>query len=287
MARCRGGRRTPTAHSEAKEQSMTTTKVNVTGKDDTAVEVSVSTYGAGRPVLLLHGGAGPQSMTGFAEHLSAADRVNALVPIHPGFGGTDRPSALTGIRALANLYNNVIDKLDLRDVTIIGNSIGGWLTAEIALLQSPRIRDIVLIDAVGIEVPGHPVADFFSLTMDEVFRRSFHDPEPFQIDPAAMTPEAQAVAAGNRAALAAYAGESMSDPTLAARLSSLTVPTLVLWGASDQIVDADYGRAYALAIPTADFKLLTETGHSPQLETPAQVLKALNDKGSHWTGVVG
>ena len=43
----------------------------------------------------------------------------------------------------------------------------------------------------------------------------------------------------------------MSDPTLAARLSSLTVPTLVLWGASDQIVDADYGRAYAQAIPTA------------------------------------
>jgi pimeloyl-ACP methyl ester carboxylesterase len=156
-----------------------------------------------------------------------------------------------------------------------------------ALLKSPRIRDIVLIDAVGIEVPGHPVADFFSLTMDEVFRRSFHDPEPFQIDPAAMTPEAQAVAAGNRAALAAYAGESMSDPTLAARLSSLTVPTLVLWGASDQIVDADYGRAYALAIPTAEFRLLTETGHSPQLETPAQVLKALNDKGSHWPGVVG
>ena len=42
----------------------------------------------------------------------------------------------------------------------------------------------MLIDAVGIEVPGHPVADFFGLTMDEVFRRSFHDPEPFHIDPA-------------------------------------------------------------------------------------------------------
>jgi pimeloyl-ACP methyl ester carboxylesterase len=109
---------------EAKEQSMTTTKVSVTSKDDTAVEVSVSTYGAGRPALLLHGGAGPQSMTGFAEHLSAAYGVNALVPIHPGFGGTDRPSALTGIRALAKLYSDVIDKLDLREVTIIGNSIG-------------------------------------------------------------------------------------------------------------------------------------------------------------------
>ena len=77
---------------------MTTTQVSVKTKDHIAVEVSVSSYGAGRPVLLLHGGAGPQSMTGFAEQLAAAHNVNALVPIHPGFGGTDRPSTLNGFR---------------------------------------------------------------------------------------------------------------------------------------------------------------------------------------------
>jgi pimeloyl-ACP methyl ester carboxylesterase len=260
---------------------MTTTQVSVKSKDHTATEVSVTSYGAGRPVLLLHGGAGPQSMTGFAEQLADTQHLNALVPIHPGFGGTDRPSDLTGIRPLAELYDDLIDALDLHEVTIIGNSIGGWLTAELALLKSPRINDIVLIDAVGIDVPGHPVADFFSMTMDEVFSRSFHDPEPFRVDPTSMPPQAQAIAAGNRAALTAYAGESMSDPTLAARLSSLTVPALVLWGASDQIVDADYGRAYAQAIPTAHFELLPETGHSPQMETPAKVLTALNDNTSH------
>ena len=74
-------------------------------------------------------------------------------------------------------------QLGLQDVTVIGNSIGGWITAEIALVKSPRVSGIVLIDAVGIEVPGHPVADFFSLTMDQVFRLSFHNPEPFRIDP--------------------------------------------------------------------------------------------------------
>ena len=49
------------------------------------------------------------------------------------------------------------------------------------------------------------------------------------------------MAVGNRAAFTAYAGESMTDPTQAARLSTLTIPTVVLWGASDQIVDVDYG----------------------------------------------
>ena len=239
------------------------------------VEVTVADYGTGQPFLLLHGGAGPQSVTGFAEKFAAAHDVRVLVPTHPGFGGTARPEPLGSIRGLAALYNTLLDQFDLQDITVIGNSIGGWITAEIALLKSPRVSGIVLIDAVGIEVPGHPVADFFSLTMDQVFERSFYNPEPFRIDPATLPPAAQAVAVGNRAAIAAYAGASMTDPTLAGRLATLEIPTLVLWGESDGIVDVDYGRAYAAAIPMARFQLLTATGDSPQLETPDQVDRAV------------
>ena len=53
---------------------------------------------------------------------------------------------------------------------------------------------------------------------------------------------------------------------------------LVLWGDSDQIADPGYGRAYAAAIPSARFQLLTDTGHQPQQETPGQVLQAIE----HW-----
>ena len=241
------------------------------------VEVTIADYGSGQPFLVLHGGAGPQSVTGFAEKFAASHDVRVLVPTHPGFGGAPRPEALTSVGDLAALYNALLDQLDLRDVTVIGNSIGGWVTAEIALLKSPRVSGIVLIDAVGIEVPGHPVADFFSLTIDQVFQRSFHNPEPFRIDPATLPPAAQAIAAGNRAAIGVYAGTTMTDPTLAGRLRTLEIPTLVLWGDSDGIVDVDYGRAYAAAIPMARFQLLAETGHSPQLETPDQVIHAIWD----------
>ena len=239
------------------------------------VEVSVADYGSGQPFLLLHGGAGPQSVTGFAEKFAAARDVRVLVPTHPGFGGTPRPEALNSVGGLAALYDALLHQLALQDVTVIGNSIGGWITAEIALLKSPRVSGIVLIDAVGIEVPGHPVADFFSLTMDQVFQRSFHNPEPFRIDPATLPPAAKAIAAGNRAAISVYAGTAMTDPALAGRLGTLETPALVLWGDSDQIADADYGRAYAAAIPTARFQLLPDTGHSPQLETPGQVIDAI------------
>ncbi|XYH93595.1 alpha/beta fold hydrolase [Sorangium sp. So ce1128] len=66
-------------------------------------------------------------------------------------------------------------------------------------------------------------------------------------------------------------------PTLRRRLGAIDVPTLVLWGESDQIVDVEYGRAYADAIPTARFQLLTGTGHVPQIETPRLLL------GPIWT----
>ena len=233
------------------------------------VDVSFTEYGSGRPVLLLHGGAGPQSVTAFADRFSASGDIRVLVPAHPGFSGTPRPHALSTIRALAAVYVAVLDELDLHDVTVIGNSIGGWIAAEMALVASPRISGVVIVDAVGIEVPGHPVADFFALTFPQIAQLSYYDPERYRIDPHALPPAAQAELAANRATLTAYAGEpSMVDPGLRDRLADAAVPTLVIWGDSDGIADPEYGRAYAAAIPGARFQLLTNTGHLPQIESP-------------------
>jgi pimeloyl-ACP methyl ester carboxylesterase len=238
------------------------------------VPVTVTESGEGRPILLLHGGGGPLTVAGFAALLSSKESTRVLTPMHPGFGATPRPEALTDVRGLAALYVALLDELDLADVTVIGNSIGGWIASEMALLGSPRIGRVVLANAVGIEVDGHPVADFFSLTLPEVAQLSYHDPVKFAIDPSKFTPEQQAVMAGNRAALAVY-GSPMTDPTLHGRLSGVTVPTLVVWGEADRIVDPEYGSAFASAIPDAKFQLLTETGHMPQLETPDGLLQAV------------
>ncbi len=232
------------------------------------VEVTVAERGAGAPVLLLHGGAGPQSVDGFAELLATTRPVQVLTPTHPGFGATPRPDALDSTGGLAALYAGLIDALDLDDVTVVGNSIGGWIAAELALLASPRVARVVLVDAVGIEVPGHPVVDFFALSMDEVAKHSYHDPDRFRIDVDALPPAAREVMAGNRAALTVYGGRAMTDPGLRDRLADVKVPTLVVWGGADRIADPDYGRALADAIPGARFELLRGTGHVPQVETP-------------------
>lgn len=239
------------------------------------VDLSVDDRGGGRPFLLLHGGAGPQSALPFAERFAAGKEVRVITPTHPGFGGTARPARLDSIAKLAALYEKLLAELDVADVTVIGNSIGGWTAAELALLRSARVSGLVLIDAVGIDVPGHPVADAFSLTLEQIMQRSFHDPAPFLVDPTTLSDGARAVMAGNQAALAAYTNGTMSDAGLTGRLGALELPTLVLWGDSDGLADLDYGQAYAAAIPGARFQPLEGTGHMPQLETPDQVVQAI------------
>jgi len=254
---------------------MTTITVNVPSLGP--VEVSYTERGAGRSVLLLHGGGGPLTVAAFADRLAAARDMHVVTPVHPGFGGTPRPATLTDPRGLAALYVALLDQLGLVDVTVVGNSLGGWIAAEMALLGSPRLAAVELIDAVGIDVPGHPVADFFALTFPEIAQRSYYEPAKFMINPDAMTDEQRAGLAGNRAALTAYAGTAMTDPTLRGRLASAALPARVIWGESDRIADPDYGRSLADAIPGADFVLLTATGHMPQVETPDRLIAPVAD----------
>lgn len=240
-----------------------------------AVELSVTERGQGHPILLLHGGGGPLTVAPWADRLAAAEAARVLTPVHPGFNSTPRPAALDSIAGVAATYVTLLDALDLSEVTVVGNSIGGWITAEMMLLHSPRVSSYVLIDAVGIEVPGHPVPDFFALTPAEIAERSYHDPATYGINPAELPPPARAAMAGNRATLEVYAGRAMTDPTLAGRLGAATDPALVVWGEADRIGDPDFGRAYAAAIPGAEFTLLPETGHMPQIEAPDALVKVV------------
>jgi pimeloyl-ACP methyl ester carboxylesterase len=252
--------------------TTTTRELQLTG-----VPVTITEHGQGQPVLLLHGGGGPQSLGAIADVLAAQHPARVIMPVHPGFGGTPRPDSLTTVAGLAAVYADLLAELDLHDVIVIGNSVGGWIAAELALLAGDRIATLVLADACGIEVDGHPVADIFPLTPAELSELSFYDPAAFRIDPAALPAAQRQIMAANRETLRVYGGQAMADPGLRARLAGITGPTLVVWGEADQIVDPDYGRAFAAAIPAATFVLLAQAGHLPQLEAPDRLARAVWD----------
>ena len=242
------------------------------------VDVTVRERDRVQPFLLLHGGAGPASVAGFGDLLAARKHARVIMPNHPGFDGTPRPGALASVTGLARLYAALLDRLDVWDVTVIGNSIGGWIAAELALLNNPRVSGAILINAVGIEVEGHPVTDISRLSPQQVVALSFHDPGRFAPDPGAAGPTPEMIRA-NMAALAAYGGGSMTDPTLLGRLGELDLPVEVIWGEADRIVTPDYGRAYAKAMPMARFTLMPGAGHLPQVEAPEELLGLIWDLG--------
>ena len=77
------------------------------------------------------------------------------------------------VRDLAAAYIALLDELDLTDVTVIGNSFGGWVAAEMALLDSPRLSGAVIVDGIGIEVEGHPMASVAGLAPGDLAKLSF------------------------------------------------------------------------------------------------------------------
>lgn len=234
------------------------------------IGLEVLRAGAGRPVLLLHGFQQIDPGARFVELL--AHRAEMIAPSHPGFGGSARPDGFETVYDLVHLYLAMIDTMPHEKVTLIGFSFGGWLAAEIAAACPRRIDKLVLVDALGIKVSDREtpdILDVFNTHPDEVRRRSWHDPARFAPDYDAMTDEALIVRARNWDALCLYGWQPyMHNPQLPRWLSRITMPTLVLWGASDGIVSPSYGRAFGAMIPGARFATIDAAGHHPEIEQP-------------------
>ena len=244
--------------------------------------LALSEAGTGRPVLVLHGGGGPATVAGLVAHL--AQTTHTIAPTHPGWDGTHRPGWLTGIDDLALAYLHYLHDQQLSDVLVIGSSLGGWTAAEMAVRDNASIiTGLVLIDAVGIDVPAEPIRDFFALDARGVAEYSWHDSARFYADPADLPAEQLALRQANMATMRVLAGNPyMHDPKLAHRLARVTLPTLLLWGESDRIVSPAYGTAYAAAFGNAQLEIIPKAGHLPQIEQP-DATHALIDAYTHQT----
>jgi pimeloyl-ACP methyl ester carboxylesterase len=219
--------------------------------------------GRGSPVLVLHGGPGPDSIAPLVDHLASDHRV--VAPTHPGWDGTVRPDDLDCVPALAAVYLDLLGHLGLNDVTVIGTSFGGWVAAQTALDdRENRVSRLVLMDAIGPVVPGQQVTV------------PAGPPPPGPASPAAGSAPRSGPSAQSMAAMRAYAGPAMADAGLLPRLSAVTCPVLVLWGGNDTVVTPDFGRAYAAAFPHGRFELIPGAGHLPIREEPEAVFTILD-----------
>jgi pimeloyl-ACP methyl ester carboxylesterase len=241
------------------------------------IPLDVLRRGAGNPVLLLHGLAPVDPGAPFLDLL--ARHAEVIAPTHPGFGHSPRPRDFDTVYDLVHLYLDLLEQLPHERVTLLGLSFGGWLAAEIAVARSQRVARLVLVDAVGIKVSDRETADIldlFNAAPAEVQRRRWHDPATWAPDYDAMDDEALVALARSRDALCLYAWQPyMYNPQLARWFGRISVPTLVLWGASDGVVTPAYGRAYSGLIPGARFEVIDAAGHHPEIEQPKAFVERL------------
>ncbi len=240
------------------------------------IELEVLRRGAGRPVLLLHG---MDSVSPAAPYLDLLGRhAEIIAPSSPGFGHSPRPDDFDTIYDLVHLYLALLADLPYDKVTLLGLSFGGWLAAEIAAASRHRLDKLILVDPVGIKIGGREqrdILDVFNTNPAEVKRRSWHD-EARAPDFDAMSDDELVVHARNWEALCLYAWHPyMYNPQLKQWLGRIRVPTLVLWGAGDQVVTPDYGRAYAGLIPNSRFELIEGAGHHPEQEQPERFVERI------------
>ncbi|MER5911432.1 alpha/beta hydrolase [Streptomyces sp. NPDC001982] len=230
------------------------------------LSLTLSEAGTGRPVLVLHGGGGRATVAGIAEHLSRDAHV--LTPVHPGWDGAPRPDWCTCIDDLALAYLYLLHDRGLRDVLVVGSSLGGWIAAEMAVRDTADIvTGLVLINAVGVHVPAAPITDFFALDARGVAEHSWHDADRYYVDPADVPPAELARRQANMATMRTLAGDPyMHDPKLLRRLGRVEAPALLVWGESDRIASPAYGAAYAAAFANGRLEVVPRAGHLPQLE---------------------
>ncbi len=234
------------------------------------IEIELFERGTGSPVLFLHGAGGVRPDDPFVGLLAQQHRV--IAPSHPGFGRSALPDWLDSVDDIAHIHLELMDRLGLRQVDLVGTSIGGWIAAEMATKTPERFSHLVLIGPVGVKtgpVDRLDVPDIFAIAQDKLQALLYHDPEKFRPDLKALSDEQIAIMARNRETLALLAWEPyMHNPKLKHRLHRVNVPTLFLRGESDGLVSADYLERYARLVPGARIATIAKAGHAPQLEAP-------------------
>ena len=239
--------------------------------------------GAGEPLVMLHGLGGTKAS--FLPTVAAlSDRYRTIAVDLPGFGNSPMPEEIS-ISFYAHILDDLLDALGIESAVVVGNSMGGFIGAELAINHPARVERLVLGSAAGISTTTRarrPTTTMFRVSavissaalarsrdlvarprlrhaiLSSVMRhpsRLRHD-ILLEIMPGANAP-------GFVPALDALLDYDFTD-----RLGRIGCPTLLIWGREDMIVPVADADEYERLIESSRKVIFDETGHVPMLERP-------------------
>ena len=251
----------------------------------------LDTGGTGPPMLFLHGHSG--SWQHWLEQIPAFMEAHRVIAVDlPGFGKSEMPIGELSISAYAQALESVLDQLEVTAACVVGNSMGGFVAAELALACPPRVERLVLVSAAGLasRYVGIPVAAIRHRGGVAVARTLLGRgviPEPVARS-LSRRPRGRTAAFGLVVAhpdrlhpamaleLMRGIGQPAGAPALLAlaaydyreRLGEVACPALVVWGDRDRFIGVDSAAEYERAISDSRSVIYPDTGHLPMIERP-------------------
>jgi pimeloyl-ACP methyl ester carboxylesterase len=180
---------------------------------------------------------------------------------------------------LAMFYLDLVEEAGLDGIHVIGNSLGGWLAAEILIRDRARFKSLVQLAPAGIRVKGVPCGDNFIWGPEEALRNLYYD-QSFADRILAVKPsdEQMDVMLKNRFTVAKFGWQPRwYNPDLEKWLHRIKLPALVIWGGDDKIMPREYAGLWRERLPDVRLILLPECGHLPHVEHAETVARHVHD----------
>lgn len=243
--------------------------------------------GDGEPLIMLHGsGPGVTAWSNFQDNLPAfAERFRTVMPDLPGFGETGLPE-LNDVypRVAAKWIMRLMDRLGIESAVFVGNSMGGAVAAELAVLSPERVRRMALMGSGGLSVgifqaePSEGFQRLFEFLEDPTRERMIAWIQTMVHDKSLVTDELvderlrNATADGVIGRMKTIFG-SMFDPRRQAnhtplwtRAATVTTPTLLVWGLDDRMLPYDQAHFANRWMPDVELHTFARCGHWVQVE---------------------
>jgi pimeloyl-ACP methyl ester carboxylesterase len=241
--------------------------------------------GRAAPVVFIHGLGG--CWQNWLENIPRiAQERRVIAPDLPGFSHSEMPAEKITISNYARTVVELLDAIGIDEpATLVGNSMGGFISAEIGIRYPDRCQKIVLVSAAGISITNlrrRPVLTTARMTAaltnivlarrESLVKRPrtrhavlgyvLRHPSRIKSDLAFQ------IMYGSKSPGFLPALDALTDYDFRDRLGEVQCPTLVVWGEDDNLVPVEDADEFERLIPNARKIILEDTGHVPMIERP-------------------